>query len=238
MLIQLASEPSGTLPLHQLTASLVVANALSRSGITRLLDRMDRDGLVRRTVGKHDRRRFDVSLTPEGQRRFEQVWPGHAEGIRRYFAEPLTQHHIGELGNIMAHLIKANENQPSKTSRANSTPAHHGRHASSPVTPRRTTGGGSAVRRVPGTGTFRNVRGQWPHRGASHCRLAWRTVTWILTSQQCAACTADYQRLHRCLRHAGTAPDRRPCLDPHDCVISKLAAGRENYPSCAAALVS
>jgi DNA-binding MarR family transcriptional regulator len=113
VLIQLASEPAGTLPLHQLTASLVVANALSRSGITRLLDRMDRDGLVRRTVARHDRRRFDVSLTPQGRRRFEQVWPGHAEGIRRYFAEPLTQHDICELGKIMADLIQANENQPS-----------------------------------------------------------------------------------------------------------------------------
>jgi hypothetical protein len=36
---------AGTLPLHQLTASLVVADALSRSGFTRLLDRMDRDDL-------------------------------------------------------------------------------------------------------------------------------------------------------------------------------------------------
>ena len=32
---------------------------------------------------------------------------------RRYFAEPLTQHDICELGKIMADLIQANENQPS-----------------------------------------------------------------------------------------------------------------------------
>lgn len=64
--IHLAQAPAGTLPLHELTASMLVADALSRSGLTRLLDRMERDGLVRRMVSPHDRRRFDVTLTPEG----------------------------------------------------------------------------------------------------------------------------------------------------------------------------
>jgi DNA-binding MarR family transcriptional regulator len=105
--------PSGTLPLHELTASMVVADALSRSGITRLLDRMERDGLIRRTTSKQDRRRFDVTLTPTGRRRFEQVWPGHAEGVARYFAGPLAHHDIVELGKILADLIQANASQPS-----------------------------------------------------------------------------------------------------------------------------
>ena len=73
VLVHLAWAPSGTLPLHQLTASMVVADALSRSGITRLLDRMERDGLITRTVSTTDRRRFDVSLTPPGRQRFEQI---------------------------------------------------------------------------------------------------------------------------------------------------------------------
>jgi DNA-binding MarR family transcriptional regulator len=109
VLIHLAWAPSGTLPLHQLTASMVVADALSRSGITRLLDRMERDGLIRRTTSTQDRRRFDVTLTPDGRRRFEHVWPGHADGITRYFVKPLTQHDIGELGRILGDLIQANQ---------------------------------------------------------------------------------------------------------------------------------
>src|SRR5512146_874436 len=67
VLVHLAWVPSGTLPLHELTASMVIADALSRSGITRLLDRMEGDGLITRTVSKADRRRFDVSLTPHGR---------------------------------------------------------------------------------------------------------------------------------------------------------------------------
>jgi DNA-binding MarR family transcriptional regulator len=110
VLVHLAWAPSGTLPLHELTASMVVADALSRSGITRLLDRMDRDGLITRTVSTTDRRRFDVSLTPSGRRRFEQAWPGHADGIGRYFAQPLARRDIGELARILDSLIQANQN--------------------------------------------------------------------------------------------------------------------------------
>ena len=113
VLVHLAWAPSGTLALHELTASMVVADALSRSGITRLLDRMERDRLVRRTVSTRDRRRFDVSLTPHGRRRFEQLWPAHADGIGRYFAEPLAPGDISELGRILTSLIQANENPPS-----------------------------------------------------------------------------------------------------------------------------
>src|SRR5580704_9320495 len=66
VLVHLARAPSGTLPLRELTAPLVVADTLSRSGITRLLDRMERDGLITRTLSSTDRRRFDVSLTTPG----------------------------------------------------------------------------------------------------------------------------------------------------------------------------
>jgi len=110
VLVHLAWAPSGTLPLHELTASMVVADALSRSGITRLLDRMDRDGLITRTVSTTDRRRFDVSLTPHGRQRFEQAWPGHADGIGRYFAQPLTPRDISDLARILDSLIQANQN--------------------------------------------------------------------------------------------------------------------------------
>lgn len=110
MLVHLAWAPSGTVPLHELTASMVLADALSRSGITRLLDRMDRDELITRTVSTTDRRRFDVSLTPHGPLRFDQAWPAHADGIGRYFAQPLTPRDISDLARILDSLIQANQN--------------------------------------------------------------------------------------------------------------------------------
>src|ERR1700739_4685225 len=111
-LIHLAQAPSGTLPLHELTSSMLVADALSRSGLTRLLDRMERVGLVRRTVSPHDRRRFDVTLTPDGRRRFDQVWPEHADGIGRYFVQPLAGRVLDGLGRVVDTLLPANAGQP------------------------------------------------------------------------------------------------------------------------------
>ncbi|MBV9094284.1 MAG: hypothetical protein JO132_10470 [Streptosporangiaceae bacterium] len=66
-----------------------------------MLDRMERDGLITRTVSATDRRRFDVSLTPRGRRRFEQARPGHADGIGRYFVQPLTPRDISDLARIL-----------------------------------------------------------------------------------------------------------------------------------------
>lgn len=43
--------------------------------ITRLVDRMERDGLVERHRGSHDRRVVLVRITPEGQRRCEAIYP-------------------------------------------------------------------------------------------------------------------------------------------------------------------
>ena len=63
VLVHLAWAPSQTLALHELAASMVVADALSRSGITRLLDRLERDELIRRTVSARDRRRL-MSRSP------------------------------------------------------------------------------------------------------------------------------------------------------------------------------
>jgi len=43
--------------------------------ITRLVDRMEREGLVERHRAKHDRRVVLINITAEGQRRCEQVYP-------------------------------------------------------------------------------------------------------------------------------------------------------------------
>lgn len=109
VLVHLAWARDETLMLQELTSSMVLSASLTRSGITRLLDRMARDGLVRRTLSREDRRRFDVSLTAKGRRTFAQIWPDHADGIRRYFVDPLEAGDIAELDRILSVLVGANE---------------------------------------------------------------------------------------------------------------------------------
>ena len=109
VLVHLAWARDGVLPLRALVASLVSGYQLSRSGLTRLLDRMERDGLVERSLSREDRRQFDVAISDRGRQVFDQVWPGHLEGILRWFSQPLTDSDVTALKRLLAKLIRANE---------------------------------------------------------------------------------------------------------------------------------
>ena len=109
VLVHLAWSRDGVLALRELVASLVSGYQLSRSGLTRLLDRMERDGLVVRSLSRVDRRQFDVAITDRGREVFHGVWPRHRDGIERYFSASLTDHDVTALQQILAKLIRANE---------------------------------------------------------------------------------------------------------------------------------
>ena len=109
VVVHLAWARDGVLPLRSLVASMVSGYQLSRSGLTRLLDRMERDGLVERTLSRDDRRQFDVAITDQGRDVFDRVWPGHLQGIQRSFSEPLTDRDVTVLKRVLAKLIRANE---------------------------------------------------------------------------------------------------------------------------------
>lgn len=109
VLAHIAWSPNGALPLRELAGSMVVGYRLSRSGLTRILDRMEHAGLVIRTLSSEDRRQFNLALTERGRKLFDAVWPRHVEGIEKYFSRPLTDTDIRSLMKVLAKLIKANE---------------------------------------------------------------------------------------------------------------------------------
>jgi DNA-binding MarR family transcriptional regulator len=120
VLVHLAWAPNGVLPLRALVASMVTGYQLSRSGLTRLLDRMERDGLVERTLSRADRRQFDVAITALGREVFDGVWPGHLQGIQRYFSEPLTDPDVTVMKRVLAKLIRANVAPQDRSSKRDS----------------------------------------------------------------------------------------------------------------------
>ena len=81
VLIRLARSPQGRLRMTD------VANqtSLTTSGITRVVDRLERDGLVRRSACPTDRRSSYAVLTGSGAERLTRVLPGHLELIERWF---------------------------------------------------------------------------------------------------------------------------------------------------------
>src|SRR5687767_2681993 len=77
VLLRLARSPGGALRMSDLAAQ----TSLTTSGITRLVDRLERGGLVQRVACPSDRRGLLAEITPAGQHRLTAVLPGHVELI-------------------------------------------------------------------------------------------------------------------------------------------------------------
>lgn len=65
---------------------LADAVVMSRSGLSRLVDRIEAAGLLRREACPSDRRGADVVLTPEGRAMLRRMWAVYGDGIARGFA--------------------------------------------------------------------------------------------------------------------------------------------------------
>jgi len=86
VLIRLARSPMQRLRMSDLAGQ----TSLSTSGCTRVVDRMDRDGLVRREACATDRRSSYAVITESGLARLNEVLPGHIELIERWFTGLLS----------------------------------------------------------------------------------------------------------------------------------------------------
>ena len=62
---------------------------LSNSGLSRLVDRIEQAGLVRRVSCPTDRRSFHVELTDSGAEMLERMWPVYMRGIAEDFLPAL-----------------------------------------------------------------------------------------------------------------------------------------------------
>ena len=108
VLVQLYSEPGMKLRMQTLSDSLV----LTRSGATRLVDRIEKAGLVRREPAAEDRRGYYAILTENGQRLMERAQKAHAAGIERHFGQHLDPDEQRTLFAIMSKLLAGNQNIP------------------------------------------------------------------------------------------------------------------------------
>ncbi|WP_243725695.1 MarR family winged helix-turn-helix transcriptional regulator [Actinomadura rubrisoli] len=63
---------------------------LTSGGMTRMIDRMEEAGLVRRQAAPGDRRRQLVELTGPGRAKLDEAMRVHAETLRHHFAGPLN----------------------------------------------------------------------------------------------------------------------------------------------------
>lgn len=88
-------------------SDLASCATLSPSGLTRLVDRMEREGLVRRERCDADARVVYAVLTDEGMTRLEQAWPTHLRGVREHMVDRLSGTELTTLGVTMTRLQDA-----------------------------------------------------------------------------------------------------------------------------------
>ncbi|MEW2329324.1 MarR family transcriptional regulator [Micromonospora chersina] len=78
-------------PGHQLRMTdLAAQTSLSTSGVTRVVDRMERDGLLRRRACPSDRRSSYAVVTAAGLNRLDATLPGHLRIIEEWFTGQLA----------------------------------------------------------------------------------------------------------------------------------------------------
>jgi DNA-binding MarR family transcriptional regulator len=104
VLVRLAQAPERKLRMFDLASLLL----LSKSGVTRLVDRLERRGLVVRQMSAEDRRVVLAGLTDEGLKTFERARPVLAAAIEQYFAQHLADHEVSELRAALRKVLEGN----------------------------------------------------------------------------------------------------------------------------------
>jgi DNA-binding MarR family transcriptional regulator len=79
----------------------VSACGLSLSGVSRIIDRLDREGLIRRVRSQEDGRGTVAVLTDAGQASLEQVYLVHLTSIRRHIFQHLGAVDLARLTSSM-----------------------------------------------------------------------------------------------------------------------------------------
>ena len=100
VLMYLADANEERLRMSELAERLL----LSRSGLTRLVDRLERQGLVERRRCDDDGRGLFAVLTREGRSRLEAARPAHLAGVRRHFLSRIGSEELATLASVWARL--------------------------------------------------------------------------------------------------------------------------------------
>jgi DNA-binding MarR family transcriptional regulator len=100
VLLRLATSPDGAMRMAELADGVL----LSRSGLTRLVDRLERAGLVERRECEEDARGLLAVVTDSGRELFERARPTHLAGVRRLYLDRFSEAEQRALGELFERL--------------------------------------------------------------------------------------------------------------------------------------
>jgi DNA-binding MarR family transcriptional regulator len=100
VLLELKRQETGRAPPGHLQARML----LEQYNLSRLLDRMQAEGLIRRVPCPHDRRRQFVEITEEGRALQKRIWPVYAAAIQAQVGDKLSEAQARELATLLGAL--------------------------------------------------------------------------------------------------------------------------------------
>lgn len=103
VLLHLNEAPDRRLRMQELAGRVL----LSKSGLTRLIDRMEREGLVIRAACPSDRRGTFAELTSTGHERLRETAPTHLRGVREHVADLLDDDEAATLERLLRRIADA-----------------------------------------------------------------------------------------------------------------------------------
>ena len=78
---------------------------LNKHNLSRLIDRLEKDQLVRRHARVEDRRGNRIKITDDGERMLKQVWPVYSESIQENFGDKVNSDELVDLLKILGRVL-------------------------------------------------------------------------------------------------------------------------------------
>jgi len=103
VLWSLETVDDGRLRMNELAARVV----LSKSNVSRLADRMETAGLIRREPFPGDRRGYYCAITDEGRAMRRRMWPVYRRAIDRLFGRHVTEAEARAIGACLERVAMA-----------------------------------------------------------------------------------------------------------------------------------
>ena len=103
VLLALYEAPGRKLRMHELASAILV----TRGGLTRLVARIEKAGLLRREPDPADGRGLYAVLTEEGLEALRRTWPTYARGIADHFGKHLTDEEVEVLDRALRRVLTA-----------------------------------------------------------------------------------------------------------------------------------
>ena len=101
VLLELVRAADGRLRPYELEQKTLLA----QYNLSRLLDRLEREGLIRRQTCPDDARGQWVVVTDRGRALQEKMWKAYAPAIQRHVGDKLDEKQAATLGELLGRLL-------------------------------------------------------------------------------------------------------------------------------------